>query len=77
MSRIKTFVKKIDIKSKYIVTSYGHINNDLFKVWLAEKIETKKSKLIIAHHGGTVEKEINFNSWENISDKLIGWEKKY
>lgn len=75
MSRIKTFVKKIDIKSKYIVTSYGHINNDLFKVWLAEKIETKKSKLIIAHHGGTVEKEINFNSWENISDKLIGWEK--
>lgn len=75
MNKIRSFIKKVEIKSKYIFTTYGHINNDLFKVWLANKIDSKKSKLIIAHHGGTVEKVVNYNSWENISDKLIGWER--
>ena len=76
MNKIGAITKKINLKSKYIFTVYGHVNNDFFKVWLAEQIESKNSKLIIAHHGGTIEKEVNFNSWENVSDKLIGWEKK-
>ena len=76
MNKIKSITKKINLKSKYIFTVYGHVNNDFFKVWLAEQIESKNSKLIIAHHGGTIEKEVNFNSWENVSDILIGWEKK-
>ena len=76
MSQIKSITKKINFDCKYIFTAYGHVNNDFFKIWLAEQIEHKKAKLIIAHHGGTLEKEVNFNSWENISDNLIGWEKK-
>lgn len=76
MNKIRSITQKINLKSKYIFTVYGHVNNDLFKVWLAEQIESKNSKLIIAHHGGTIEKEVNFNSWENVSDILIGWEKK-
>ena len=45
-----------------------------FKIWLAEVLE-KKSKLVISSHGGYVESCINFNSWKNISDKFISWEK--
>ena len=47
MNKIRSITQKINLKSKYIFTVYGHVNNDLFKVWLAEQIESKNSKLII------------------------------
>lgn len=76
MNKIKSITNKLNINCKYIFTVYGHVNNDFFKIWLAEQVETKNSKLIIAHHGGTIEKKVNFNSWDSISDILIGWEKR-
>ena len=73
---INVYLNKIKIKPKYIVTTYGHVINDLFKIWSAEKIEKKISKIVICSHGGTFEDKINFNSWMNISDNFITWEKK-
>lgn len=73
--KIQSEAIKIKLKPKYIVTAFGHVVNDLFKVWLAETLEKNNSKLIISSHGGYVENCINFNSWINISDKFISWEK--
>ena len=73
--KIQSEALKIKLEPKYIVTAFGHVVNDLFKIWLAEVLEKKKSKLVISSHGGYVESCINFNSWMNISDKFISWEK--
>ena len=73
--KIQSEALKIKLEPKYIVTAFGHVVNDLFKIWLAEVLEKKKSKLVISSHGGYVESCINFNSWKNISDKFISWEK--
>ena len=35
-NKIRSITQKINLKSKYIFTVYGHVNNDFFKVWLAE-----------------------------------------
>jgi len=72
---VQTEARKIKLNPKYIITAFGHVVNDLFKIWVAEKVEGKKSKLIISSHGGYVQNPINFNSWTNISDKFISWEK--
>lgn len=73
--KVQSEAIKIKLKPKYIVTAFGHVVNDLFKIWLAEVLEKNNSKLVISSHGGYVEKCINFNSWINISDKFISWEK--
>jgi putative transferase (TIGR04331 family) len=72
--KIQSEALKINLRPKYIVTTFGHISNDLFKIWTAENIEKAYSKLIISSHGGYIENCINFNSWINISDKFISWE---
>ena len=41
MNKIRSITQKINLKSKYIFTVYGHVNNDFFKVWLAEQIGQK------------------------------------
>ena len=51
MKKIRQLTDRVKVKSKYIFTSYGHINNDLFKVWLAEKLVRIKIN--------------NFSSWGN------------
>ena len=63
--------KKIDIKSKNIFTAFRHYENDLFKVW----ISVKDKKLISCIHGGNIEKEFFFNSWQKYSYKYITWNK--
>ena len=73
---INLHLKKIKINPKYIITTFGHVTDDLFKIWTAERVEKNISKLIICSHGGTFENKINFNSWINISDKFITWDKK-
>ena len=73
---INAYLKKIKSEPKYIITTYGHVTDDLFKIWTASKVEKKISKFIICSHGGWVENLIGFNSWVNISDKFITWEKK-
>ena len=52
--KIQSEALKIKLEPKYIVTAFGHVVNDLFKIWLAEVLEKKKSKLVISSHGGYV-----------------------
>ena len=52
--KIQIEASKINLKPKYIATIYGHVINDLFKIWVAEKVENNNSKLIISMHGGHV-----------------------
>ena len=49
--------KKINLNPKIIFTAYAHFYDDFFKIWVAEKI-LSKSRYIICHHGGYVEKEL-------------------
>ena len=72
--KIQIEASKINLKPKYIATIYGHVINDLFKIWVAEKVENNNSKLIISVHGGHVEHSLNFNSIFSISDIFISWE---
>jgi len=64
-------VKKIKIKNKLIFTAFKHYKNDLFKIWLAYN----DKKLISCIHGGNIEKEFFFNSWQKYSFKYIVWNK--
>ena len=73
---INHYLKKIKINPKYIITTFGHVTDDLFKIWTAGRVEKNISKLLICSHGGTFEDKINFNSWINISDRFITWDKK-
>ena len=73
---IETYIKKIKQKPKNILTTFGHVNDDLFKIWTANNVEKKKTRFNICSHGGSVENIINFNSWLNVADKFISWEKK-
>ncbi len=73
---IETYLKKIKQKPKNILTTFGHVNDDLFKIWTANNVEKKKTQFNICSHGGSVENIINFNSWLNVADKFISWEKK-
>ena len=65
----------------FIFTGTGHFNNDLFKIWAAQKL--KYSKLIILQHGGHygLGKVSNCNAWEfEIGDYFLSWgwvNKKY
>ena len=73
---INLYLAKIKPEPKYVITTYGHVFDDLFKIWTASKVEKKISKFIICSHGGFVENSICFDSWLNISDKFITWENK-
>ena len=75
-AEINIGLKKINSNPKNIITTFGQVVDDFFKLWVALRVENKTSKLIICSHGGYVEDTINFNSWVNISDKFITWEKK-
>ena len=58
-----------------ILTAFGHFNNDFFKIWLAQKISENK-KFYVCSHGGWVEEEVNFSSWEKTAFKFISWKKE-
>ena len=58
-----------------ILTAFGHFNNDFFKIWLAQKISENK-KFFLCSHGGWVEEEVNFSSWEKTAFKFISWKKE-
>ena len=65
----------------FIFTGSAHSNNDLFKIWMAQKL--KHSKLIIIQHGGHygLGKVSNLMAWEfEIGDYFLSWgwvNKKY
>jgi putative transferase (TIGR04331 family) len=58
----------------FAVTGTGHFNNDIFKIWMANRLQ--KSKLIIIQHGGHygLGKISNCQAWEfDISDYFLSW----
>lgn len=66
---------KLKFNPDVILTAFGHFHNDFFKIWLAQKISEKKN-FYICSHGGWVEKEVNFGSWEKSAFKFISWKKE-
>ena len=71
---IKNFTDKIDLNPEKIITSYAHINNDIFKIWTSEQV-LKGKKFIITDHGGYIDESSHFNSMEKYSDVFFKWNK--
>ena len=64
-------------QTKIIFTSNAHLNNDLFKIWMAE-CKMNGSKIIVSAHGGGLYPKFSvFNHQEKISDKRIVWGKEW
>ena len=65
----KGFQKK-NIKKIFSMTSF--IDNEIFKIWLANKVENG-SKFVIVSHGGCLTPKLNgfFNYFAKIADKVI------
>ena len=72
---LKTYVKKINLFPKIILSSYRYWHNEIFKIWVAELKSNKKTKFISAEHGGGEQNK--FNGGLRISkffaDKRIIW----
>ena len=47
---LRNYVNKIDIKPKIILTFFGHVYNELFKLWII--LKKRKKNLYIIEHGG-------------------------
>ena len=69
---IKNEVKKIKLNPKIICTATGHTLEDFFKIWSAEKTLIG-TKYIVTDHGGYMDDNQNFNSWERFSDYYLRW----
>lgn len=64
-------------QTKIIFTSNAHLNNDLFKIWMAE-CKMNGSKIIVSAHGGGLYPKFSvFNHQEKISYKRIVWGKEW
>ena len=61
---------------KKIFTTHAYLNDDLFKIWVAEKRTFKKAKYYIIQHGGCI-RTCNLDQEEahfiNSSDGFISW----
>ena len=68
--KILKISEKIDLNPKIIISHYGQVSNDLFKIWLAN-MHLKNKKIVICYHGGSLEKYAFLNYYENICDLLL------
>ena len=78
LENYKSLVEKsiqVKFNPDVILTAFGHFNNDSFKIWLAQKISENK-KFYVCSHGGWVEEEVNFSSWEKTAFRFISWKKE-
>lgn len=65
--------RKIKNHPTLILTANGHWNNELFKLWTAERTQ-ENSNLIISDHGGSFPPLFDyFNHDESIAHKRITW----
>lgn len=72
-SYLLSVATKIKSQPSLILTANGHWNNELFKLWTAEKIQAK-SNLIISDHGGSFPPLFDyFNHDESIANKRVTW----
>jgi len=51
---LRQTAKEIKKDYKIIFTSNLHTSNELFQVWFAERVEKRKSILVISNHGGSI-----------------------
>lgn len=70
---LNTKVNKFNIKPKFIISQNNHWYNQIFKTWLAKKINSG-SKLVIMEHGGSFPyKYPYFNFEEEMCNYLVKW----
>jgi putative transferase (TIGR04331 family) len=74
---LKEISNKFNMYGRIIFTSNAHFSNDLFKVWCAEQVSNRGSKLFISLHGGAIPSLMSaFSRHEDmVSDKKIVWHK--
>ena len=72
---LDNFAKKINIKPKKVISSYYCYFNEIFKVWIANLVERKKTKFYTVTHGGgghlKYPSAMNFE--EEVGDKKLVW----
>jgi len=68
----------IDIKSKIILSGVSHYNNDLFKIWAADKTEAG-NRFFCCVHGGGIPFKMSLTALheELISDRRVTWHKEF
>ncbi len=69
--KIKEYCKTIPIKTKLIISATGH-HNDIFSIWVAQKID-EKSNYFISEHGGCIEDTPKFDAYIKKSDCFLSW----
>lgn len=63
----------IPFDPKVIVTATGHWGDELFKIWMAEKV-TNSAKLVVVDHGGSLPPLFDiFEHDEHIADSRATW----
>jgi len=74
---LKNKALRCNLNGKIIFTANAHFSNDFFKIWSADQVCNKDSKLIISLHGGAIPSLMSsFSRHEDIvSDKKIVWHK--
>ncbi len=72
---MKNYLDKVNINPKIILTFFGHIYNELFKLWIMLK-KNRFKNLYIIEHGGHHQKIRTTNEYEfKIGKKFISWPK--
>ena len=72
---MKNYLDQININPKLIFTFFGHIYNELFKLWIMLKKKRYKN-LYVIEHGGHHQKIRTTNKYEfQIGNKFISWPK--
>ena len=71
---LKNYIDKININPKIILTFFGHVYNELFKLWVM--LKRKKIFLYIIEHGGHHQKIRTIGDYEfEFGKKFISWVK--
>ena len=69
---LRNYVNKIDIKPKIILTFFGHVYNELFKLWIM--LKKRKKNLYIIEHGGHHQKIRTIGDYEfEFGKKFVSW----
>jgi len=61
--------KEIKINPKIILSSYAYFHNERFKLWAADRVCSKNTKLYVADHGAG--EQLKFNGGFRISEKVV------
>lgn len=74
---LQRMVDKIDLQPKLILTANAHWNNEVFKLWSAERIQ-KGVKFVAMEHGGCIPPSMSaFSFEEEVADIKTTWAAPY